>query len=61
MKTYLITASTDGVDIDFETEFQSDMKPNYDDIYNLCIEHNCPLFYVSELDKDNKVVDQVEW
>lgn len=61
MKNYLVTASVDGVDIDFETELQSTNKPAYDGIYDLCIEHNCPFFYVSELDKDKQVVSQVEW
>ena len=45
----------------FETELQSATKPNYDDIYNLCIEHGCPFFYVSKLDKNGQVIDQVEW
>ena len=61
MENYLITASVDGVDIDFETELQSANKPDYDDIYDLCIEHDCPFFYVSKLDQNKQVIDQVEW
>ena len=61
MENYLITASVDGVNINFETELQSATKPNYYDIYDLCIEHDCPFFYVSKLDKANQVVSQVEW
>lgn len=61
MENYLITASVDGVGIDFETELQSATKPDYYDVYDLCIEHNCPLFYASKLDKNGQVIDQVEW
>lgn len=61
MGIYLITASVDGVNVDFEAKLQSNNKPTYYDIYNLCMEHNCPFFYVSKLDKNNQVVSQVEW
>lgn len=61
MENYLITASVDGVNIDFETELQSKTKPDFWNIYDLCIEHNCPFFYVSKLDKNKQVIDQVEW
>ena len=61
MENYLVTASVDGVDIDFETELQSKTKPNYWDIYDLCMEHNCPFFYVDKLDKNKQVVSEVEW
>ena len=61
MESYLITASIDGVNIDFETELQSATKPSYYDIYDLCAEHGCPFFYVTKLDKNNQVIDQVEW
>ena len=61
MENYLITASKDGVDIDFETELQSTTKPNYYDVYELCADHGCPLFYVSQLDDEGNVIDQVEW
>ena len=61
MESYLITASVDGVNVDFETEVQSNTKPDYYDIYNLCIEHNCPFFYVSKLDKNKQVIEEVEW
>lgn len=49
MDTYLITASVDGVDIDFEKEFKSDSKPDYYTIYDLCMEYGCPFFHVSLL------------
>ena len=61
MENYLITASKDGVDIDFETELQSTTKPNYYDVYELCADHGCPLFYVSKLDNDGQVIEGVEW
>lgn len=50
MEKYLITASIDGVDVDFETELQSENEPNYYEVYDLCIEHGCPLFYVNLLE-----------
>lgn len=61
MENYLITASVDGVDIDFETELQSADKPNYYYVSDLCMEHGCPFFYVSKLDNQGQVIDQVEW
>lgn len=61
MENYLITASVDGVNVDFETEVQSTTKPDYYDVYNLCMEHDCPLFYVSKLDKNKQVIEEVEW
>ena len=61
MENYLITASVDGVNVDFETEVQSNTKPDYYDIYNLCMEHDCSFFYVSKLDKNKQVIGEVEW
>lgn len=61
MENYLITASKDGSDIDFETELHSTGKPKYYDVYKLCINHGCPLFYVSQLDDEGNVIDEVEW
>lgn len=61
MENYLITASVDGVDIDFETKLQSIDKPDYYYVADLCMEHDCPFFYVSKLDDHDQVIDQVEW
>ena len=61
MENYLVTASVDGVNVDFETEVQSNTKPDYYAIYNLCMEHDCPFFYVSKLDKNKQVIGEVEW
>lgn len=60
MENYLITASKDGVDIEFETELQSTTKPNYYDVYERA-DHGCPLFFVSKLGDEGNVIDQVEW
>lgn len=49
MEKYLVTASTDGVDVDFEMVLKLDHEPGYYEVYDLCMEHDCPLFYVSEL------------
>ena len=59
METYLITASIDGVDIDFEKKFKSDGKPDYYTIYDLCMEHGCPFFHVSLLGDQGEIIDRV--
>lgn len=59
MKKYLIIASVDGVDIDFTQEINSDGEPDFYQVYDLCMEHGCPFFHVSKLDKYGEIVNRV--
>ena len=44
MKTYLFTASKDGISIDFETVIISGSEPNFWELYELAQAHGCELF-----------------
>lgn len=36
------------------------LMERFPESYNLCMEHNCPFFYVSKLDKNKQVISEVE-
>ncbi len=44
MNKWLLTASIDGVDIDFETVIESEKEPDFWTCYDLADEHGCLLW-----------------
>ena len=61
MKRYLITASTDGVYIDFETTITMASDPEWWQIYELCNDHGCPFYTVNQVDENGELIRQIEW
>lgn len=49
MKQWRLTASTNGVNIDFETIITAESEPGFWDCYELAGAHGCPFFDLSEL------------
>lgn len=49
MKTWELTASIDGANIDFATLIDSDTEPDFWTCYNIADAHGCPYFSVSEV------------
>lgn len=49
MKKWILTASTDGNMIDFETVIESDTEPDFWTCYNLAALHECEFFNVTEV------------
>ena len=48
MKNWILTCSTDGVDIDFEITIQSKTEPDFWTCYNKAMKHGCPFFTITE-------------
>lgn len=48
MKNWILTCSTDGVDIDFETTIKSETEPDFWTCYDMAMKHGCPLFTITE-------------
>lgn len=48
MQKWILTASTDGVNIDFETVIESDREPSFWECYELAAAHGCEYFTVAE-------------
>ena len=54
MKAWHLTASVDGVDIDFETVIFSEAEPGYWECDNIANENGCSLWSIEEVrDYDN--------
>ena len=49
MKTWILTASIDGIGIDYEEIIESENEPDFWTLYNKAAEHNCDFFTVDEL------------
>lgn len=49
MKKWLLTASTDGNEIDFETVIESETEPDFWMCYELAAAHGCDFFSVTEV------------
>lgn len=60
MEKYLVEASTDGNEIDFETVIESEGTPYWFDVCQLCDAHNCPFYMVYQLNGKGEPVEQVE-
>ena len=50
MKKWLLTASVDANEIDFETVIDSDTEPDFWTCYELATAHGCPWFSVDSLE-----------
>ena len=48
MKNWILTASRDGINIDFETIIESDTEPGFWACYELAAAHNCDFFSITE-------------
>lgn len=51
MKKWILTASIDAVNIDFETVIESDVEPGYWECNDLAASHGCPYWTISELEE----------
>lgn len=49
MKKWILTASTDGNMIDFETIIESETEPGFWECYELATAHNCDFFDIKEV------------
>ena len=49
MKKWILTASTDGNMVDFETIIESDTEPGFWECYELAALHGCEYFDVQEV------------
>jgi len=58
MKKWLLTASTDGIDVDFEAIIESESEPDFWTCYELAEAHGCTFFHIDELEAED--VDGVE-
>ena len=50
MKHYNLICSKDEINVDFEMVIESETEPDYWTCYNIAEKHNCPYFYLDELD-----------
>lgn len=50
MKKWILTASTDGIDIDYEEIITSEQEPDFWDCYTKAQEHGCDFFTVNEME-----------
>lgn len=49
MKKWILTASRDAVNIDFETVIESENEPDFWTCYNLATAHDCEFFTIQEV------------
>lgn len=49
MKKWILTCSADAINIDFETDIESDTEPDYWACYDIATAHGCDYFTVSEM------------
>lgn len=49
-KEYLLTASTDGINIDYEEIIESENEPDFWTCYEKATAHGCDFFHVQELE-----------
>ena len=49
MKKWLLTASTDGSDVNFSVLIDSDTEPGFWELYTLAESHGCTFFNVMEV------------
>lgn len=53
MRKWLFTASTDAIDIDYETIIYAKEEPNFWKLYNLAERHGCEWWSVEEINEEN--------
>lgn len=51
MKKWILTASTDGINVDFETVIESDMEPGFWECYEQADKAGCTLWSVDEMEE----------
>ena len=51
MKKWILTASIDGINIDFETIIESDTEPGFWECYELADAAGCTLWTVDEMEE----------
>lgn len=51
MKKWILTASTDGVMIDFELIIESNTEPGFWECYEIAQENNCDFFSINEFEE----------
>lgn len=49
MKKWILTASVDAVNIDFETVIESETEPGFWECYELAAAHGCDYFTITEV------------
>lgn len=49
MKTFLLTCSIDGINIDYETTINAEQEPSFWDCYEIATVHGCELWSLSEI------------
>ena len=51
MKKWILTASRDGINIDYEKIIESDTEPGFWECYELAYAAGCPYFTIDELEE----------